>query len=154
EEKFTYRSVRIEHWPADVHPVEWLLKTMHTQLKLDSGSEAAPHVPFGADTAPALAENTGLEPWKDRIDRGLELATLRSEHPVLIYLDQIEQLLIVSRYEQRTTDLFKWQVEQVVLPRRFHQRVESLLKCVHYIAQSRMQGLKLVLAIREDYLGR
>ena len=113
DEGYEFRQVAIDGWPADEDPVAWLLYTLHAQLKL-----AAPD--------PSIGLYESVE-WTVR------QAFRRSDRPILIYLDQIEQLL---------------------LPHRDVASVEAFLDWLDRFAERPIRGLHLVLAMREDYLGR
>jgi len=63
----------------------------------------------------------------------VQRAARRSERPFLIYLDQIEQLLYDSRDPAE---------------------MDGFAECINALAESPIRGLKLVLSLREDYLGR
>jgi hypothetical protein len=62
-----------------------------------------------------------------------ERAVRRSERPFLVYLDQLEQLLYDSRDPAD---------------------VDAFAACLQELAELPIQGFKLVLSLREDYLGR
>ncbi len=113
DDDYDFRHVAIDGWPADEDPVAWLLYTLHAQLKL---------------TAPdsALGRYESVE-WTVR------QAFRRSDRPILIYLDQIEQLLFTQRDPAPVDAFFDW---------------------LDRFAEQPLRGLHLVLAMREDYLGR
>ncbi|QAT85074.1 high-affnity carbon uptake protein Hat/HatR [Corallococcus coralloides] len=113
EESHEFRTVRIDGWLAGEAPLARLVRTMHAELELGPPPEQA-------GTAEAL-------------DSALELASQRSDRPVLIYLDQLEQLF---------------------LPGRDVEATGALLKGLDALARKPVRGLQLVLAMREDYLGR
>ncbi|WP_375744628.1 hypothetical protein [Corallococcus interemptor] len=113
EEAHEFRTVRIDGWLAGEAPLARLVRTMHAELELGPPPEQA-------GTAQAL-------------DAALELASQRSDRPVLIYLDQLEQLF---------------------LPGRDIEATGALLKGLDALARKPVRGLQLVLAMREDYLGR
>ncbi|RKH14434.1 hypothetical protein D7V97_03185 [Corallococcus sp. CA053C] len=113
EEAHEFRTVRIDGWLAGEAPLARLVRTMHTELELGPPPEEA-------GTVQAL-------------DAALELASQRSDRPVLIYLDQLEQLF---------------------LPGRDVEATGALLKGLDALARKPVRGLQLVLAMREDYLGR
>ena len=110
---FDFRHVTIDGWPADEEPVAWLLYTLHAQLKLS---------PPGGEL--------GLY---ESVEWTVRQAFRRSDRPILIYLDQIEQLL---------------------MPHRSAASVEAFLDWLDRFAERPIRGLHLVLAMREDYLGR
>jgi WD40 repeat protein len=107
------RVVHIEGWLKEEAPLERLVQALFHQLGLGRPPE---------DLSPAR----GLE-------RVLELAEQQSDRPLLIYLDQLEQLLQQGRDAAGT---------------------EALLQALQELARRPMRGLQLVLALREDYLGR
>ena len=67
-----------------------------------------------------------------RLEVALELAEQQSSRPLLIYLDQLEQLFQQGREQART---------------------EELLKSLRELVRGSLRGLHLVMALREDYLG-
>ena len=69
----------------------------------------------------------------EAVSEAMVLAERRSEQPILIYLDQIEQLLFAERPEADA---------------------EALIDGVDRLARAPIQGLQIVLSLREDYLGR
>ena len=113
EDEYDFRHVAIDGWPAEESPVAWLLYTLHSELKLNP-----PTVEMG------LYES---------VEWTVRQAFRRSERPILIYLDQLEQLL---------------------LPGRDVASVETFLDWLDRFAERPLRGLHLVLAMREDYLGR
>lgn len=113
EEGFDFRRVTIDGWPTGEDPVVWLLYKLNAQLKL-----VAP------DTELGLYES---------VEWIVRQAFRRSDRPILIYLDQFEQLL---------------------LPSREVAGVEAFLDWLDRFAERPIRGLHLVLAMREDYLGR
>ena len=113
DEAHDFRHVAIDGWPGDEEPVAWLLYTLHTELKL---------APPG--------DGLGLY---ESVEWIVRQAFRRSERPILIYLDQLEQLLMPSR------DIAS---------------VEAFLDWLDRFAERPIRGLHLVLAMREDYLGR
>ena len=74
----------------------------------------------------------GLEP-AECMDLAVELARQQSPRPILIYLDQLEQLFLQGRSARQP---------------------EALLEGLEALARKPIRGLQLVLALREDYLGR
>jgi Tol biopolymer transport system component len=107
------RAVRIDGWPGGEDPTRWLASAMYAQLGMGD-------VP--ADLAPGEA-----------IVQAAQRAARRSPRLVLVYLDQIEQLLYTSR-PAAEVDAFFEQVETLVdLP---------------------LRNARVALSLREDYLGR
>jgi WD40 repeat protein len=113
EEAHDFRFVAIDGWPADETPVAWLLYTLISALKL-----VPPEGELG------LFES---------VEWIVRQAFRRSDRPILIYLDQLEQLL---------------------LPSREVASVEAFLDWLDRFAERPLRGLHLVLSMREDYLGR
>ena len=113
ETKHRYRTTRVDSWPADDQPLEWLVNAMVEQLEL------------GDPTSPSERI--------EALEEALELAQLRSERPILLYLDQLEQLL---------------------LPGRDAAEIDALLAGLERLDASPVNGLLIVLSLREDYLGR
>jgi hypothetical protein len=113
EERHEFRVVRVDAWPDDAAPLAWLVRALFAELEV----------------GPAPAQSASLE----ALDEAMTLAELRSDSPVLIYLDQLEQLL--GRGHDR-------------------DRVDALLAGVDRLARRPMSGLQIVLSLREDYLGR
>ena len=109
------RVVRIDSWPADKErtPEEWLLAALFEQLRLGEPPE-------------------GMKPI-DLLGLAIERAERKSSRPILIYLDQMEQLLLQDR-DPAHLDIF--------------------ITCVDRLAGQPLAGLHVVLAMREDYLGR
>lgn len=109
------RAVRVDSWPADRDraPADWLLAAIFEQLRLGDPPE-------------------GMKPI-DLVGAAIERAERRSSRPILIYLDQMEQLLLQDR-DPANLDVF--------------------ITCVDRLAGQPLAGLHVVLAMREDYLGR
>lgn len=109
------RPVRVDSWPADKEhtPAEWLLAALFEQLRLGEPP---------ADPKPI-----------DRLGVAIERAERRSSRPILIYLDQMEQILLQDRDPAH---------------------LEVFITCVDRLAGQPSAGLHVVLAMREDYLGR
>ena len=108
-----FRTVWVETWHADETPLERLVKAVFAGLELgDIPQEMSAH---------------------EALDEALRLAERYSDRPILIYLDQLEKLLLPTRPPGEADELF-----------------ESLGE----LARMPLRGLQLVLAMREDYLGR
>jgi hypothetical protein len=105
--------VRIDAWPADKDPCQWLADTMHTELDLGPRQTELP-----PDQAIRMAVR--------RVAR-------RSSKLVLIYLDQVEQLLE---------------------PSRNIAEIEAFFDCLESVVHLPLRNLRVLLALREDYLGR
>ncbi|AKJ02098.1 WD40 repeat protein [Archangium gephyra] len=113
EEKHGFRTVRVDGWLASEHPLQWMIRALFTELELGA-------VPEG------MAEHEAL-------DEAIRLAERRSERPVLLYLDQLEQLFLPG-----------WEPGEV----------GDLLEGLARLTRMPFRGLQLVLMLREDYLGR
>ncbi|HEX5744774.1 MAG TPA: AAA family ATPase [Archangium sp.] len=107
------RVVHIEGWLKDEAPLERLVQAMFRQLDLGL-SPAHPSPSQGLEAA-------------------LELAEQQSARPLLICLDQLEQLFQQGRDARH---------------------LEEFLESLQALARSPLRGLQLVLSLREDYLGR
>ncbi|WP_164019558.1 AAA family ATPase [Pyxidicoccus trucidator] len=108
-----FRTVRVDGWLAGEAPLERLARDMFVDLELGkTPEELGPHELLG---------------------EAIRLAERRSERPILIYLDQLEQLLLSNRSPEQLRELF--------------DGLETL-------ARAPVRGLQMVLALREDYLGR
>ncbi len=113
DEEHDFRIIAIDGWPAFETPVAWLIEVLLRGLKL---------------TPP----NEDLDVY-DSVEWIVEQAFYRSDRPILIVLDQVEQLLFVQRDAAAVAEFLDWLDLFAGQPRR---------------------GLHLVLAMREDYLGR
>lgn len=113
DEEHGMRVVRVDAWPAGEVPLPWLVKALFSDLKLGP-------VPKGKSDAEAL-------------DESMRLAKRQSGRPMLIYLDQLEQILLPGRDPAQAVDL---------------------LDGLDVLANQGVRGLHLVMALREDYLGR
>ncbi len=112
-EDYDFRVISIDGWPLDERAATWLVDQLYTQLKVGAR-------PREGDPLAQLEE-------------AIERAERRSDRPILIYLDQIEQIM---------------------LPSRQSGEFEEFTRCADRIAAHPMRGLQLVLSMREDYLGR
>jgi hypothetical protein len=106
------RTVRVDTWPEGRPAAAWLADAMFDALKLGP-------VPDGA--APAEA-----------VMAAVQRASQRSDEPILIYLDQIEQILAPIRDPD----------------------FDDFSAAVSALADLPLRGLHVVLSLREDYLGR
>lgn len=113
EEKHDFRFVVIDGWPSTAVPLEWLVLSIFVQL----------------DVGLPSPEKTLL----CRLDEALERASRRCDRPILIYLDQLEQLLFAGR-DQAVFDAFVTGIDR--------------------LSRAPIQNLQVVLSLREDYLGR
>ncbi|MCU0685906.1 MAG: hypothetical protein MUF34_27300 [Polyangiaceae bacterium] len=107
------RVVQVDAWPSGVDPTRWLADAMYSGLGL------------------------GLCPPELATDRAVlsaaQRASRRSSSLVLIYLDQIEQLLYTS-----------WGTEAI----------EAFFECLGRVVDLPLRNLRVLLSLREDYLGR
>lgn len=106
------RVVRVDAWPSDQAPLPWLVDTMLTALDLGA---------LPGQTGPVEALEAALT-WAER----------RSDRPILVYLDQVEQLFITDHPEEER---------------------RALLDALDGMLHPRHQDVHLVLSLREDYLG-
>jgi ABC-type sugar transport system ATPase subunit len=113
EQQHGFRTVRIDGWLVEEVTLERLVQALFKELALGPPPE-------------------GLE-LSESIDLAVELARQQSHRPILIYLDQLEQLF---------------------LPGRAAEQTEVLLENLEALARKPIRGLQLVLSLREDYLGR
>jgi WD40 repeat protein len=105
------RAVRVDTWPEDRTPAAWLATAMFDALKLGD-------VPEGTAVEAVIA--------------AVQRAVRRSDAPVLVYLDQIEQVLAPVREPD----------------------LDDFAAAVGALADLPIRGLHVVLSLREDYLGR
>ncbi|KYF58236.1 hypothetical protein BE04_14905 [Sorangium cellulosum] len=113
EEKHGYRVVWTDSWPSGGAPLAQLIHELYRAL--DLGGPPASAAPL------------------DALDLAIDLADQRSERPILIYLDQLEQTLYAGRDPAE---------------------LDALLEAVDHLARRPTLDLHVVLALREDYLGR
>ena len=113
KEQHGFRAVRVDGWLVGEAPLERLARDMFVDLELG-------RTPEGQGPRALIGE-------------AIRLAERRSERPILIYLDQLEQLLLSNRPPEQLRELF--------------DGLEAL-------ARTPVRGLQMVLALREDYLGR
>jgi Tol biopolymer transport system component len=112
EDVHDFRVVHIEGWLKDEVPLERLVQAMFERLNLQQS-------PRGLSSS-------------QRLTLAVELADLQSDRPLLLYLDQFEQLFQSGRDTERTREF---------------------LDCLQELARRSLRGLHLVLVLREDYLG-
>ena len=86
-EQHGFRAVLIDGWLADEAPLERLVRAMFAQLELGDPPE-------------------GMSP-RELLDEALRLAERRSERPILIFLDQLEQLLLPDRSADQLHELLE-----------------------------------------------
>lgn len=107
------RVVRVDSWPDGEEPTRWLADAVYNDLNLGERPEGA-----AADEAILTAA---------------QRAARRSPRLVVVYLDQMEQLLYSSRPASEA---------------------DALFDCVHRLVDMPLRNLRVVLSLREDYLGR
>lgn len=107
------RVVRVDGWPDDVAPASWLARAMYAEL----GYRNPPD---------------GMAP-DEAIVAAAKRAARASPRPLLVYLDQIEQLLYSNRDDKAS---------------------EALFACVHELVELPLRNIRVMLSLREDYLGR
>ncbi|KYF93244.1 hypothetical protein BE20_09970 [Sorangium cellulosum] len=113
EETHDFRVVRVDAWPPGEAPLSWLVRAVFSDLDLGDAPEGDARI--------------------EVLDEAILLAERRSERPILIYLDQLEQLLF---------------------PGRDAGEAIALIEAVDRLAQKPIRGLQIALSLREDYLGR
>ncbi len=115
EESDRVRVVKIDGWPADVAPLARLMRAMTTEFGLESVPE---------DENPA-----------EQFTKVVELSAQQAnEQPILLYLDQFEQLFITNHADDDMKALLS--------------SLASLLE------RRRDEDVHVILSLREDYLGR
>ncbi len=111
-EKSAARILRVDAWPEGEEPTKWLAEAMAT-------------LGLGGPSADETAHETVL-----RIAQG---AARASSRPLVIYLDQLEQLLFAHRSLEETQPFFD---------------------CVEELVDTPWRTVRVVLSLREDYLGK
>lgn len=107
------RIVRVDGWPEDQEPTQWLATAVYDELNLGE---------MPGDMTPRDAILTAAK----RVSRG-------SSRLMILYLDQMEQLLY---------------------PSRDAAQVEAFFDCVGELVELPLRSVRVVLSLREDYLGR
>jgi WD40 repeat protein len=107
------RVVRVDGWPEGEDPTRWIANAMYTDLRL---GEVPADVP---STEAVLA--------------GARRAARGSSRLMIIYLDQLEQLLYMNRSPEET---------------------EPFFACLHQLVDLPLRTVRVILSLREDYLGR
>lgn len=115
EESDRVRVVKIDGWPADVAPLIRLIRAMATEFGLES-------VPEEENAAEQFAKVVVLS------------AQQANDQPILLYLDQFEQLFITNHADDEMKALLS--------------SLASLLE------RERDEDVHVILSLREDYLGR
>jgi energy-coupling factor transporter ATP-binding protein EcfA2 len=107
------RVARVDGWPVGEDPARWLSSAMHGDLDLgDPPADASPD---------------------EAISRAAKRAARRATRLMLVYVDQLEQLL----YPGRSTD-----------------EGDALFDCLQHLVELPLSNVRVVLSLREDYLGR
>lgn len=112
-EKHDIRLIRVDAWPEGEEPTRWLANAIHAELRL-------PELNGDADV-------------KEAVFRAAKGAARSSSRLLVIYLDQLEQLLFSGRTSEETQPFFDCTEELLDLP---------------------LRNVRVVLSLREDYLGR
>lgn len=112
-DKHDIRLVRVDAWPEGEEPIAWLLSAMRAELGSNTTSE---------DALP-----------KDAVFRAARTAARSSSRILVIYLDQLEQLLFAGRTADEIVPFFD---------------------CVEELLDLPLRNVRVVLSLREDYLGR
>jgi WD40 repeat protein len=107
------RAVRVDSWPDGEDPTRWLADAVYSDLKLGERPD---------DMAPDEA-----------VLAAAQRAARRSPRLVVVYLDQMEQLLYSNRLAAEC---------------------DALFDCVNRLVDMPLRNLRVVLSLREDYLGR
>lgn len=113
EETRDVRIVRVDAWPEDEPPAQWLMRSFYSYLRL------------------------GVVPTNQSVEEAIMIGAKRtvraSDRLVIVYLDQLEQLFFANRSSDET---------------------DALFTILQGLAELPVRSLRLVLSLREDYLGR
>lgn len=112
-ERHDVRMIRVDAWPEGEEPTRWLASVMHAELGL-------------GEMSPDAAA-------KDVLNRAVRGAVRTSSRLLVLYLDQLEQLLFSGRPVAETEPFFDSLEELLDMP---------------------LRSLRVVLSLREDYFGR
>ncbi|WP_437937380.1 WD40 repeat domain-containing protein [Sorangium sp. So ce341] len=112
-ERHDARLVHVDTWPDGQEPTRWVAEAMYADLGLGA---------LAADAAP-----------KEAVLAAAKAAARASSRLMVLYLDQIEQLLFAHREAQETRAFFE---------------------CLEELADLPLRTVRVVLSLREDYLGR
>ncbi|HRI71167.1 MAG TPA: hypothetical protein PK156_43340, partial [Polyangium sp.] len=107
------RVLRVDAWPEGEEPTKWLATAMTAEMGISG-----------------LPED---EPARDVVIRTARSAARASSRPLVIYLDQLEQLLFTHRPSEETQPFFD---------------------CIEELVDMPLRTVRVVLSLREDYLGR
>lgn len=111
-ERHDIRLVRVDAWPEGEDPTKWLASAISSELRFGDAANGS---------------------TKEAIFKAARAAARSSARVVVIYLDQLEQLLFPGRTVEETGPFFDCLEELVDLP---------------------LRNIRVVLSLREDYLGR
>ncbi len=112
-EKHDVRLIRVDAWPDGEEPTKWLANAIHAELGLAELNE-------GADA-------------EESVFRAAKGAARSSSRLLVVYLDQLEQLLFSGRNSEETQPFFD---------------------CTEKLLDLPLRNVRVVLSLREDYLGR
>ncbi|HRI67515.1 MAG TPA: WD40 repeat domain-containing protein, partial [Polyangium sp.] len=112
-DKYDVRVIRVDAWPEMEEPTKWLANAMHTEL--------------------GLREIEGDADARAAVFRAAQGAAKSSSRLLVIYLDQLEQLLYAARTNEETQPFFD---------------------CTEALLNMPLRNVRVVLSLREDYLGR
>lgn len=107
------RVLRVDAWPENKNPTKWLAEAMNAAIGLGELSD----------------EQTSSE----AVIRAAKGATRGSSRLLVVYLDQLEQLLFSTRSAEEVSEFFE---------------------CLEAMLDLPLRSLRVVLSLREDYLGR
>lgn len=127
------RAVRVDAWPPDEPAAQRLADAMYAGLKLGSRPVEMPLV--------------------DAVVVAAQRAARRSTRPILIYLDQLEQLLLTVQQQDSAKQQADPEKLRIELEKR-QQDLEVFFESVDRLSDLPIRDLHLVLSLREDYLGR
>ena len=114
EESKRTRVVRVDAWPPKEPALPWLVSQLHIDFEL-------------GDVPPDMKA-------LDAFQQAMDLAWRQSDRPLMIYLDQLEQLF---------------------LGERDGAEVKALCAALSWLVDAeRSEDVRVVLSLREDYLGR
>lgn len=107
------RIIRVDGWPEGEEPTKWLATAISGEFAMHSIPED--------------------EPPRETVFKMVRGAARASSRPLVIYLDQLEQLLFAHRTLDETQPFFD---------------------CVEELLDMPLRTVRVVLSLREDYLGR
>ncbi len=107
------RVIRVDSWPEGEEPTKWLAGAVSSELDIHGVPED--------------------EPARETVFKAARSAARASSRPLVLYLDQLEQLLFAGRTIEETQPFFD---------------------CVEELVDMPLRTVRVVLSLREDYLGR